>query len=77
MDKGGFLLFPLGEVVPGSADSVAQGLRSKGAQVDKAGYPLFPLGQVESGRVQESENSPAGHSASCADQCTHACPWSF
>ena len=59
---------------PRSTGPAAQGPGSEGAEVDKASYPPFPLGQVESGRVQESKNSPAtGHLASC-DQCTRSCP---
>ena len=54
---------------------MVQGPRSQGTQADKARAPVFPLGQVEAGRAQNIENSPAaGHLASCADQCTRACP---
>ena len=68
-DRGGCILFPSGEAVPGSTSPPAQGLRSQGAQADKASDPPCPLREVEAGRAQESKNSPAaGCPASCAVQ---------
>ena len=72
---GGCAPFPLGEAVPKSSGPAAQGPGSQGLQADKASDSTFPLGQAESGRAQESKNSPAtGGPTGCADQCTCTCP---
>ena len=68
---GGCTPFPSGQAVPRSASPEAQGPESQGAKAKR----VFLLGQAEAGRAQDSENSTATrYPASCADQCTGACP---